>query len=614
MQPEGKIRAVREQLARLLSSPQFLQTPRVSAFLRLVVELALEGRAGETKEFVIATEVYRRSVDFDLKLDSIVRVEATRLRARLDEYYRNLPDPPEVRIEMPKGAYVPAFRFCEDEAAPDEPAAAASPPAERPPRMPRRLWLAGAAAGAAAAGWTGWNLWQNFSTEKLALLHLGTGQSHSGGEADRFRLARAHELGRRRESISISLTGSLQELHPGGSSMPAERYGMVLAGMKNGPEPRAVMVAEAGPRPPRSRRSRSGRPGRSPGTARRRWLRPPPGGGVSGGARRGLRTPEPARRLFGEVLAGFRKAQDSLLLTTRELEQGWPLAELLSGVARLERVAAMAPSFAAAQAQLAWLNVLGAAYDPRLFARAREAAEKAVALDARIWKAHFNLGYVRFFRDWQFARVAESFRAAMQAAPLRLEQVRYFSDSQAIAGRADEAAALLDVLATVLPGHRLAAYAAAMLRYHRGNYPEMLRHSRRILEKSPEDRTGAWIEALALEQTAGPREAVRRLEPLVAAEPDDHRAAAAAAHALFRAGESPRAREVAARCRLDRMAYLCALMAAGRGDTPALLTLLEESFAKRGIALAWFRVDPRFAEQRATPRGRELLARLGLAA
>ncbi len=86
MQPEEKIRAVREELARLLSSPQFQQTPRVSAFLRLAVEMALEGRSGEIKEYVIATEVYQRGVDFDPKLDSIVRVEATRLRARLDEY------------------------------------------------------------------------------------------------------------------------------------------------------------------------------------------------------------------------------------------------------------------------------------------------------------------------------------------------------------------------------------------------------------------------------------------------------------------------------------------------------------------------------------------------
>lgn len=615
MAPEAKDRVVREELARLLGSPQFQQTSRISAFLRLVVEMALEGRTDEIKEYVIATEVYARGVDFDPKLDSIVRVEATRLRARLEEFYQNLASPPEVRIELPKGGYVPLFLFREEESASQGPEAAAPLPAHGQPPVSRRLWVAGAAAGGAVTVWAGWKLWQSFASEDLALLHLGTGQSQSGDEADRFRLALAHELGRRRERFSVSLTGSLQELHPGGSQTPAERYGVVLTGMADGPDPRAVIVAEAGATATEV-------------TTLAVWgnidaVQAP--GGAAGFARRlaealqkardeGLRIPQPARRLYGEVLAGFRKAQDSLLLTTREFEQRWPLPELLSGIARLERVAAMAPSLAAVHAQLAWLNVLGSAYDPRLFAGARESAERALALDPRIWKAHFNLGYVRFFHDWQFMQAADSFRAAVHAAPLRLEQVRYFSDSQAIAGRADEAAAFFDVLTAVLPGHQLAAYAAAMLHYHRGNYAEMLRQCRRILDKLPDDRTGAWIESLALEQTSGPREAVRRLEPLVAAEPDDHRAAAALAHALWRAGEAPRAREVAARSRLDRMAYLRALMAAGRGDTPAALTLLEESFAKREIALAWFRVDPRFAEQRATARGRELLARMGLAA
>lgn len=613
MEPETKISAVRQELARLLASPQFQATPRLSAFLRLVVEMALEGRADEIKEYVIATEAYQRGADFDPKIDSIVRVEATRLRSRLEEYYRSLAAPPEVRIALPKGGYVPAFRFrSEPQAAAAPPAAPAPPPGQ--PQSSRRYWLAGAAAGGALAAWAGWNQWKGWRREELALLHLGTGSSQSGDAADRFRLALAHELGRRRERFSISLTGSLQELQPAGGGLPAECYVMVLAGMRGDASPQAVLVAEAGVIATEittlavwgELETVSGRQGAAA-------FAPRLAAALRQAREEARRVPTPARQLYGEVLAEFRKGRDSLLLTTRELDQAWPLEELLSGVARLERVAAMAPSFAAAHAQLAWLSVLAAAYDPRLLARAKEAAERAVALDPRIWKAHFNLGYVRFFRDWQFLPAADSFRSAMNAAPLRLEQVRYFSDSQAIAGRADEAAPYFDALAAVLPGHPMAAYAAAMLEYHRQNYAKMLAHARRILDKSPGDRTGAWIESLALEQMGGPQEAIRRLEPLVEAEPDDHRAAAALAHALYRAGRTSRARDVAARCRLDRMAYLRALLAAGRGDTPAALDLLEESLAKREIAIAWFRVDPRFAEQRATTRGRQLLVRMGLA-
>src|SRR5262249_50929223 len=56
----------------------------------------------------IALELYRRSTDFDASLDSIVRVDARRLRDRLREYYaESVADP--VIISLPKGRYVPVF-------------------------------------------------------------------------------------------------------------------------------------------------------------------------------------------------------------------------------------------------------------------------------------------------------------------------------------------------------------------------------------------------------------------------------------------------------------------------------------------------------------------------
>jgi hypothetical protein len=61
------------------------------------------------KEFQIATEVLGRSADFDPQLDSMVRVQAGRLRSKLTEYYSSdgLKDP--VVVELPKGTYVLSF-------------------------------------------------------------------------------------------------------------------------------------------------------------------------------------------------------------------------------------------------------------------------------------------------------------------------------------------------------------------------------------------------------------------------------------------------------------------------------------------------------------------------
>jgi TolB-like protein len=62
------------------------------------------------REFDIARAVYDRRDDYDPRSDPIVRVEAARLRARLREYYEISP-PGRVRIDLPKGRYLPQFTF-----------------------------------------------------------------------------------------------------------------------------------------------------------------------------------------------------------------------------------------------------------------------------------------------------------------------------------------------------------------------------------------------------------------------------------------------------------------------------------------------------------------------
>jgi hypothetical protein len=100
---------VRAQLERILASATFAEADRPSRFLRFVVERALEGRAAEIKESVVAVEVLSRSPSFDPRSDPIVRTEAGRLRARLSSYYEAEGKADEVQIVLPKGGYVPEF-------------------------------------------------------------------------------------------------------------------------------------------------------------------------------------------------------------------------------------------------------------------------------------------------------------------------------------------------------------------------------------------------------------------------------------------------------------------------------------------------------------------------
>ena len=77
--------------------------------LRYLAKHALNHPGLPIKEYQIATEVFGRSEDFDPQLDSMVRVQAGRLRAKLSEYYNSEGAEDPVVVELPKGTYILTF-------------------------------------------------------------------------------------------------------------------------------------------------------------------------------------------------------------------------------------------------------------------------------------------------------------------------------------------------------------------------------------------------------------------------------------------------------------------------------------------------------------------------
>ena len=79
--------AERAELKAVLASPLFLRSPTLAHFLSYLCERKFAGEAGLIKEYSVALEVFGRPESFDQDTDSIVRVQANRLRKRLAEYY-----------------------------------------------------------------------------------------------------------------------------------------------------------------------------------------------------------------------------------------------------------------------------------------------------------------------------------------------------------------------------------------------------------------------------------------------------------------------------------------------------------------------------------------------
>jgi TolB-like protein len=160
---------VRLELDRVLASGIFANAGRMSRFLRFVVDKTLAGEAERLKEYVIGVEVFDRDESYDPRLDSIVRVEAARLRSKLAEYYAGEGRADTVVLSLPKGGYAPIVTRGSAPAVNGTSATNGAPTAiptakpEQPPHPPqstaRRRWalaalLAAGAATAAVVAWT----------------------------------------------------------------------------------------------------------------------------------------------------------------------------------------------------------------------------------------------------------------------------------------------------------------------------------------------------------------------------------------------------------------------------------------------------------------------------
>src|SRR5437588_9928896 len=97
------------EIEKLVASHALHGSESLCKLLRYLGKQALEHPGVPVKEYQIATEVFGRQADFDPQLDSMVRVQAGRLRTKLAEYYNTEGATDRLVVELPKGSYAVAF-------------------------------------------------------------------------------------------------------------------------------------------------------------------------------------------------------------------------------------------------------------------------------------------------------------------------------------------------------------------------------------------------------------------------------------------------------------------------------------------------------------------------
>ena len=100
---------VHAQVQRILKSRMFSNCERLIRFVSFAAQHALKGSGEPLKEYVIGLEVFDRTSSYDPRIDPIVRVEARRLRSKLNSYYASVGREDPILVEFPKGTYAPSF-------------------------------------------------------------------------------------------------------------------------------------------------------------------------------------------------------------------------------------------------------------------------------------------------------------------------------------------------------------------------------------------------------------------------------------------------------------------------------------------------------------------------
>lgn len=119
---------LREHVQELVESPAFKGSRRCQQFLQYVVDKAIAGQIDDLKERSLGVSLFGRSPSYDTGEDAIVRVTASDVRRRLNQYYSEKES--GIRIDLPAGSYSPEFRTqpIRESAAPPAPVTTPRPP------------------------------------------------------------------------------------------------------------------------------------------------------------------------------------------------------------------------------------------------------------------------------------------------------------------------------------------------------------------------------------------------------------------------------------------------------------------------------------------------------
>lgn len=611
---------VRAALEKVVASEGFSSAGRLPHFLRHLVEAALAGQTDRLKESVLGIEFFGRDASFDPRADSVVRVEARRLRARLEEYYEGPGRGDAVRILLPKGAYVPEFVHAGSAGAAAETAGNTLSP------MPRGWKLAGILALLAAIGVAlGW--WQTQSMRRLREAPVATIAvlpfENVGGDPDNDyfseglteeiinRLARTPGLRVAARSLTAEYRGKPPSLDEVAARLQASmivegsvrrqgqrlRVSARLVAVRNG----ATLWAESYERTAEDVFAIQDEIAQSIAAALR----------VQTGAA-GTQGPAVQRPSSLEAYHLYLRGRQQANMNSAE--------SMVRAVRYFEDSLRLDPNYAPALASLSTAVTVAGYYGlvppAEAWTRARQAATRAVEIDPLLAEAHASLGLSLAWQDWNWAGAEAAFRRAIEADPRSATARGLYAVAVLLpALRLKEAQSEFRTALDLDPLPLFLNFTYAFFLLADGRPGDAVSQYERVLELEGLHPDVYWDYGMALAY-AGRRDEARRafqtsrqrrgakdlnpqgLEAFLCGDIDTARRQAADIAAAAAAGRGE--------------AIDAARLFAALGDKEQALHWLEVSVQRREPEAVWIKADPRLASLRGLPRHDALVRRIGL--
>jgi len=252
-----------------------------------------------------------------------------------------------------------------------------------------------------------------------------------------------------------------------------------------------------------------------------------------------------------------------------------------------------------------------------VFPNAKEAALKALEIDDTLAEAHYSLGRVKLYYDWDWVAAEKEFQRAIELNPSYAISHDTFGYVLWITGRVEEAIAeeksalVLDPLS--LPINRDLGYAYYMAR----QYSQAIEQEQKTLELDPSFTQARAVLGRAYLQKSMYKEGIAEFEKRLAISPSDRPGLSDLGYGYAVMGRGADAQKI-----LDQLAmiskqkYVSASnvgrIYVGLGEQDHAIEWLEKAYNERAVTLLYVKVDPRFDPLRSDPRFQDLLRRMNL--